>query len=91
MAGVKGKCRQLYLNNNKIIKNKNKETFQARKEWCEIFKVIKSKDLQQTRLLYTAKLLFKIEGENKELPRQGKLKEFGNIKSVMQQMSKSLP
>ena len=22
MAGVKGKCRQLYLNNNKIIKNK---------------------------------------------------------------------
>ena len=46
MAGVKGKCRQLYLNNNKIIKNKNKETFQARREWREIFKEIKSKDLQ---------------------------------------------
>ena len=26
------------------------ETFQAQREWCEIFKVIKSKDLQQ-RLL----------------------------------------
>ena len=31
------------------------ETFQARREWCEIFKVMKSKDLQP-RLLYPARL-----------------------------------
>ena len=38
------------------------ETFQARTEWCEILKVIKSKDLQP-RLLYPARLSFKIEEE----------------------------
>ena len=31
------------------------ETFQIRREWCEIFKVMKSKDLQR-RLLYPARL-----------------------------------
>ena len=33
------------------------ETFQARKEWCEIFKVMKSKDLQP-RLLYPGVCLY---------------------------------
>ena len=40
------------------------ETLQARREWCEIFKVMKFKDLQP-KLLYPAKLTFKIEGEKK--------------------------
>ena len=39
------------------------ETFQARREWCEIFKVMKSKDLQP-RLFHPARLPFKIKGEN---------------------------
>ena len=38
------------------------ETFQARREWCEIFKVMKSKDLQP-RPLYPARLSFKIKRE----------------------------
>ena len=38
------------------------ETLQARWDWHEIFKVIKSKDLQ-TRLLYPPRLSFKMEGE----------------------------
>ena len=33
----------------------SKETLQARRDWQEIFKVMKNKDLQ-TRLLYPAKL-----------------------------------
>ena len=39
----------------------SKETLQARGHWQEIFKVIKSKDLQP-RLLYAAKLSFRIKG-----------------------------
>ena len=35
------------------------ETLQVRREWQEIFKVIKSKDLQ-AKLLYPAKLSFRI-------------------------------
>ena len=36
-----------------------KEIWQARRDWQEIFKVMKSKDLQP-RLLYPAKLSFRI-------------------------------
>ena len=38
------------------------ETFQAKREWHEIFKVMKSKDLQ-LRLLFPVRPSFKIEGE----------------------------
>ena len=40
----------------------SKETLQARRDWQEIFKVIKSRDLQ-TRLLYLAKVSFRIKGQ----------------------------
>ena len=39
----------------------SKETLQARRDWQEIFKVMKSRDLQP-RLLYPAKITFKIKG-----------------------------
>ena len=39
----------------------SKETLQARRGWKEVFKVIKRKDLHP-RLLYTAKLSFRMEG-----------------------------
>ena len=42
-------------------------TFQARRETHEIFKVLKSKDLQ-SRLLYLAGLSSKIEGEIRSFP-----------------------
>ena len=52
------------------------ETLQARREWCEISKVMtKSKDLQ-LRLLYPARLSFKIEGEVRSFPDKKQLKEF---------------
>ena len=65
------------------------EAFQDRREWHEIFKVMKSKDLQP-RLLYAAKLLFKIEGEKRSFPDKKKLKEFVNTKPVLEQMLKGL-
>ena len=40
----------------------SKETLQARRGWKEIFKVMKSKDLQP-RLLYQRKLSFRMEGQ----------------------------
>ena len=39
----------------------SKETLQAGSDWQEIFKVMKSRDFQP-RLLYPAKLLFRIKG-----------------------------
>ena len=45
----------------------SKETLQAKRNWQEIFKVMKNKDLQP-RILYLAKLSFRIEGQIKSFP-----------------------
>ena len=46
----------------------SKETLQARRGWKEVFKVMKGKDLHP-RLLYPAKLSFRMGGQIKMLPR----------------------
>ena len=56
--------------------------FQTRRGWYEIFKVMKSKDLQP-RLLYPARLSFQTEGEIKSFPDNKKLKEFVNTRPVL--------
>ena len=50
----------------------SKETLQARRDWQEVFKVMKSKDLQP-RLLYPETLSFRMEGQIKCFP--GKIKQ----------------
>ena len=52
----------------------SKETLQARRDWKEGFEVMKGKDLHP-RLLYPAKLSFRMEGQIKCFPDKVKLKE----------------
>ena len=49
------------------------ETLQARREWQDIFKVLKGKNLQP-RLLYPARISFKIDGEIKSFSDKQKLR-----------------
>ena len=65
------------------------ETLQARREWQDIFKVLKGKILQQ-RLLYSARISFKIDREIKSLSGKQKLREFSTTKPALQQMLKEL-
>ena len=65
------------------------ETMQARREWQEIFKVMNSKNLQP-RLLYPAKLSFRIEGQIKSFTGKKKLKEFITAKPVLYEMLKGI-
>ena len=67
----------------------SKETLQARRGWKEIFKVMKSKNLK-TRLLYPAKLSFRIEGQIKCFPDKVKLKEFIITKTLLHELLKGL-
>ena len=67
----------------------SKETLQARRGWKELFKVMKSKDLHP-RLLYPAKLSFRMEGQIKCFPDKAKLKEFIITKPLLYEMSKGL-
>ena len=67
----------------------SKETLQARRDWQEVFRVMKSEDLQpQPRLLYPAKLSFRMEGQIKGFPDKVKLKEFINTKPLLYEMLK---
>ena len=65
----------------------SKETLQARRDWQELFKVMKSRDLQ-TRLPYPAKLSFRIEGQIKSFPDKKILKEFIITKPLSYEMLK---
>ena len=60
----------------------SKETLQARKDWQEIFKVMKSRDLQP-RLLYPEKLSFGIEGKIKSFPDKKKTKGVHHHQSII--------
>ena len=65
----------------------SKETLQARKGWKEVFEVMKGKDLH-TRLLYPAKLSFRMEGQIKCFPDKVKLKEFIITEPLLYEMDK---
>ena len=65
------------------------ETLQARREWQDIFKVLKGKNLQP-RLLYPEMISFKIDGEIKSFSDKQKLREFSTTKLASQQMLNGL-
>ena len=65
------------------------ETLQARREWQDILKVMKGKNLQP-RLLYPAKISFRYEGEIKSFTDKQKLREFSTTEPALQQMLKDL-
>ena len=58
------------------------ETLQARREWQDIFKVLKGKNLQP-RLLYPTRISFKIDGEIKSFSGKQKLREFSTTKPAV--------
>ena len=63
----------------------SKETLQARRGWQEVLQVMKGKDLH-SRLLYPAKLSFRMEGQRKCFPDKVKLKEFIITKPLLYEM-----
>ena len=67
----------------------SKEILQARRDWQEIFKVMKSRDLQP-RLLYPAKISLRTEGWIKFFPDKKKLKEFIITEPLLYEMLKGL-
>ena len=65
------------------------EALQARREWQDIFKVLKGKNLQP-RLVYLARISVKIDREIKSFSYKQKLREFSIIKPALQQMLNGL-
>ena len=64
-------------------------TLQTRREWHNIFKVMKGKNLHP-RIFYITRLSFRFDGEIKSFPDKQKLREFSVTKPALQQMLKEL-
>ena len=64
------------------------ETWQARKGWQDIFRVLNE---MQPRILYPARLSFRIEGEIKSFQDRQKLKEYVTTKPALQEILKRDP
>ena len=73
----------------RLLADFSKETLQARRDWQEVFKVMKNQDLQP-RLLYPAKLSFRMEEQIKCFPDKVKLKEFIITKPLIYEVLKGL-
>ena len=69
----------------RIIADLSIETLQARREWQDIFKLMKEKSLQP-RLLCPARITFKYEGEMKSFTEKQNLREFSTTRTVLQQI-----
>ena len=67
----------------------SKETLKARRGWQEVFQFMKGKDLHP-RLLYPAKLSFRMEGKIKCFSDKVKLKKFIIAKRLLYEMLKGL-
>ena len=61
------------------------EILKTRREWQDIFQVLKGENTQP-RLLYLARISFKIDGEIKSFSDKQKLREFSTIKPALQEM-----
>ena len=66
----------------RVVADLSTETWQARKEWQEIFNVMKRKNMQ-LRILYPGRPSLRI-GERKAFPDKQKLKEFMTTKPALQ-------
>ena len=64
------------------------ETWQARKNWHDIFRALNEKNMQP-RILCPARLSLKI-GEIKSFQDKQKLKEFANTKPALQEILKGV-
>ena len=73
----------------RLLADFSTETLQARREWHDIFKVMKEKNLKP-RVLYPTRLSFRFDGEIKSFPDKHKLREFSTTKSALEQMLKDL-
>jgi len=63
------------------------EALQARREWHDIFKVMKGENLPP-RLLYPERLSFRFDRKIKSFTDKQKLREFGTTKPALRQMLK---
>ena len=83
LKAVRHKRSLTYMGRNiRLTADLSTETWQARRGWQDIFRVLHEKNLQP-RILYPARLSFRIEGEIKSFQDRQKLKEYVTTKPAL--------
>ena len=85
LKAARGKKILTYRGKNIRIRSESTETWQARKGWQGIFKALSEKNMQP-RILYIARLTFRIDGEKRTFQDWQKLKEFVTTKPALQEI-----
>ena len=75
--------------NIRLTADLSTETWQARKGWHGLFSILNEKNLQ-SRILYPARLSFRIEGEIKSFQDRQKLKEYVTTKPALQEILRGI-
>ena len=68
--------------NTRLTADLSTETWQARKGWQDIFRVLNEKNMQ-LKILYPARLSFRTEGKIKNFQDRQKLKEYVTTKPAL--------
>ena len=74
-----------FMGRSRVTADLSTETWQARKGWQDIFRALNEKNMQP-RILYPARLSFRIEGEIKSFQDRQELKEYVTSKPTMQEI-----
>ena len=86
LKAVRDKRFLTYMGRNiRLTADLSTETWQARKGWQDIFRVLNEKNMQP-RILYPARLSFKMEGEIKSFQDRQELKEYVTSKPALQEI-----
>ena len=73
----------------KLAADFSMETLQARREWQDIFQVLRTRGLQP-RLHYTASFSIKMEGQIRNIPGKRSVQQYTSTKQALQEMLKGL-
>ena len=88
LKAVRGKRILTYKGRNiRVTSDLTTETWQARKSWQDIFRALSESNMQP-RILYPARLSFRMDGETRSFQDQQKLKEYVTTKPALQEILK---
>ena len=80
----------MYMERNiKLTTDLSTETWQARKGWCDVYRVLNEKNMEP-RIFYPARLSFRTEGEIKSFQDLQKVKEYVATKLALQEILRAI-
>ena len=89
LANLRDEEKILKAAQDKRLADLSTETWQARKDWHDIFNLLNGKNMQP-RILYPARLSFRMEGEIRSFQDREKQKEYVTTKPALQEILRGI-